>query len=416
MRSVVGALLNRAPVKLTSAPRLSMLPSSRDDKTDALKSMTSTGTLFAIVDRLANSTSQVDWGLFRAAASGKDEDRTPVARHAALDLWTKPNPYAWRQEFTEATQQHLELAGEGWWVIARAPGFDIPLELWVVRPDRIAPVIGTDGSTIVGYRYGSGTDAVPLATDEVISMRRPHPLEAFRGLGAVQSIYAELDAYRYSLEWNRTFFRNSAEPGGVIEMEQNLSDDEFAQWRQRWQEQHQGVSNAHRVAILEGGATWKPNQMTFRDMQFTELREVARDTIREAFGMPKAMLGAADDVNRANAEAGEWVFSRWLLVPRLERLKGALNHQLLPMFGTAAAGLEFDYTNPVPPNQGEEVEQLGILADAAKTLVDAGFEPTEVLAALGLPAMSHTPPPEPEPPMLPPGPPPGPEPEEDEDA
>ena len=71
-----------------------------------------------------------------------------------------------------------------------------------------------------------------------------------------------------------------------------------------------------------GSRNFASRARTNSSMKF---REVSRDTIRESFGYPKGMLGASDNVNRANQEAGEVMFSRWLLVPRLERIKQALN-------------------------------------------------------------------------------------------
>jgi hypothetical protein len=124
-------------------------------------------------------------------------------------------------------------------------------------------------------------------------------------------------------------------------------------------------------------------------MQFTELRNLSREIIREAFGFPKALTGSVDDVNRANAEANEVMFARWLLVPRLERIKQALNNDFLPLFGTAAKGLEFDYDNPVPDDRELASAELTARANAAKALADAGWEPAGVLSAVGLPEISY---------------------------
>ena len=63
-----------------------------------------------------------------------------------------------------------------------------------------------------------------------------------------------------------------------------------------------------------------------------------RDMILEAFGMSPHMIGREEDINRANAEAAEDVFARWVLMPRLDRIKDALNHQLLPLFASSGAG------------------------------------------------------------------------------
>ena len=393
---LAAPMTNRTPVSY--APRsFSFATQYRNDAEQQMRAMGSVGTLFAIVNRISNAVSQVDWHLYRKARSGKPEDRTEVTSHLALDIWNNPNQYYTRQEFVESFSQHVELTGEGWWVVGKDErAATLPLELWCVRPDRMS-VVASPTEFLTGYVYrGPDGEQVPLGRNDVIQIRMPNPLDPYRGMGPVQSTLVDLDASRYTAEWNRNFFLNSAEPGGVIEVPERLSDEQFDEMTMRWREQHQGVAQAHRVAIIEN-AKWVDRKFSMRDMQFGELRSVSREIIRESFGFPKPMLGAVDDVNRANAEAAEVVFARWLTVPRLERVKGALNSNFLPLFSTAA-GLEFDYESPVPEDQEAERAERESKAAAAKTyIVDCGFEPAEVLEMLDLPALTVAPKPVPPP-------------------
>lgn len=391
MRSLVGAILRRptntAPVPYTGRGNVSIPWRTPTGAEAQMRAMGSVGTLFAIVHRLSNATAQVGWGLYRQAATGqKPEEREQVTRHLALDIWNKPNGFYSRQEFIETFEQHLELTGEAWWVIARNPRAKTPLELWPVRPDRMAPDPDPD-EFLTGYTYTTPDGIqIDLELDEVIQLKMPNPLDPYRGMGPVQTILTDLDATRYSAEWNKNFFLNSAEPGGLIQVDHRLGDDEFNELRDRWNEQHKGVANAHRVAIIEQGQ-WIDRKFTMRDMQFAELRSVASEVIREAFGFPKPMLGTVEDVNRANAEAAEVVFARWLIVERLERIKQVLNTRFLPLFGTTGSGLEFDYTSPVPEDREADNAELTAKANAAATLVTVGFDSRDVLETVGLPEM-----------------------------
>lgn len=346
------------------------------------------GTLYAIVDRIITSYSQVTWHLYRSAPSGKKEDRVEVTQHAALDLFNKPNEFMLGPAFDEATQQHEELTGEQWWVISKVPGVSWPLELWPVRPDRMRPVAHPT-KYLTGYEYvGPSGETVPLGLDEVIFQRRPNPLDPYRGLGPVQTILTDLDSSRFGREWNRQFFVNNAEPGGLLQVDRRLDDDEFDELRERWNEQHRGTTAAGRVAIIENGIEWVDRKYTQRDMQFVELNSQSREVIREAFGFPKPALGATDDVNRANALAADDFFARWLIVPRLNRKRAVWNHRILPMYGTAGAGLEFDYDSPISGDEEAETTALVNRSQAVQFLVQAGAYGPEVLEAVGLPAMS----------------------------
>lgn len=389
MKSLIGTLLNKTPVSFPTERQSFGWFGSKKNTTSYLSQYSAVGTLFAIVNSTSNYTSQVDWKLWRKSRSGMKEDRVEVTSHAALDLWNKPNRFYTRQEFVEAFQQHIDLTGEGWWVVGRNPVADIPLELWVVRPDHMTPV-PSPTEFLSGYFYsGPDGEQVPLGLDEVIQLRMPNPLDLYRGMGPVQSILVDLDSARYSAEWNRNFFINGAEPGGIIQVDKSLSDDEFNELRNRWNETHKGVANAHRVALLEHGE-WKSLNFSQRDMQFVELRNASREVIREAFAVTKFDVGEIDDVNRATAEASEVRWSKRLIVPRLERIKGALNNDLLPMFGTSGQGLEFDYEDPTPPDHDSINSARDSKTSAYKTLVDAGVDPDDAARVVGLPPMKNT--------------------------
>lgn len=387
MRSLLGTLFNTTPVPYVNrGSQVSRIYSEPKGALAEMRAYGGNGALYGIVNRLMTSTAAVGWDLWKKAPSGKPEDRTLVTRHAALNLLNKPNGFFTQRELFETVQQHTDLTGEGWLVVARAPRMkSLPLELWPVRPDRIRPVVSPTDFAL-GYIYTSPDgEQVPLALGDVIRMRMPDPENPYRGLGPVQALMRTLDSTRWSEEWNRNFFVNNAEPGGIIEVEERLGDDEFNEFQARWAETHQGIGNAHRVAILENKMKWVDRKYTMREMQFAEVAAVAEAKTQVAFGFPDFMLGKVKDVNRASAEASDAMFGKWLVTPRLDRWKDMLNTYYLPMFGTTTEGLELDYQNPVPPDAEAENAERNSKATAAKTYIDAGFTGESVVEALNLP-------------------------------
>jgi HK97 family phage portal protein len=366
-----------------------------------MEAYASVSTLFAIINKISNSTGSVKWRMYQAEAEdgrrvnapnpgtertgGKELQRTEKVRHPALMLWNKPNPFYTSSLFVESSQQYIDLTGECFWILGRSPMSTMPLELWMVRPDKME-VVPSAEDFIAGYIYkGPNDEKIPLEVDQVIHIKMPNPMDPYRGLGPVQALMTDLQAVAAAAQYNRNFFTNDASPGGVIEMDVRLSDAEWTEFVERWRSQHQGVSNAHRVATLEQGAKWKDVGFSMRDMQFSELRSVSREVIREAFAMHGHMLGLTEDINRANAEAAEDVFARWTLVPRLDRIKDALNHQLLPLFGSSGQGVEFDFDDPSLENSEATAAMMLSQAQSAKTIVEAGGEFNSVLEAVGLP-------------------------------
>jgi HK97 family phage portal protein len=395
VKSVIGGALraarrstlrNQAPVPLASryTGALSTLLTSRSE----LSAMSAVGTIFAIVNGLAEATSTVRWGLYRSSLTGNPEDRKPILKHAALNTWNRPNDFMSGVEFRHAMLQHYELVGETDWLVGRDPRFPtLPLELWPVRPDRLQPIPDAK-KFLAGWEYlpPDGGQPIPLPVSDVIQMKLPNPEDPYRGMGPVQSVLQDIDSARYSAEWNRRFFMNSAEPGGVIEVPERLQDDEWQEMNQRWADTHKGVNNAHRVAIIEKGK-WVPTTFSMKDMQFQELRGVNRDVIREAWRYPVPLLGTTNDVNRATADAMTYLLARWMVVPRLERIRDVANMRFLPLFGATAQNIELDFDSPVEEDEAAKNAERDSKANAFKVLVEAGVDPRDAAEVACLPPM-----------------------------
>jgi HK97 family phage portal protein len=375
-----------------------------------LSTMSTMGTLYAIVQLISTGVSGPEWSMYRkpvdgrvryAPSDGGSDMRQEVLQHAALNVWNHPNDFFTGTDFREVGWQFRELVGEWYWVLDRVDlgggNFGPPVAIWPVRPDRMEPV--PDPDTIIrGWTYtGPNGELVPLDRQEVIQLRYPDPQDFCRGLSPVQSILADIDSARYTAEWSRNFFLNSATPGGIVQFSKRLSDEEFDEFTARWREQHQGVARGHRVGILEQGALWIPNTYSMRDMQFIELRHMNREVVREAYRIHGTMLGLAEDINRANAQTAEEVHTAWHEVPRLRRTRAALNEKFLPMYGETGGRVEFDFEDPTPADREQDNAELAVKATAAATLVTAGYDPTDVLRVVGLPAMKTIPVPEPAP-------------------
>lgn len=395
MRSLIGrlanglesTLVNRAsgpPVPLVGRRAgLFSTPDTFLDGERAYAAYGTVGTLFAIVSQIGNAFASVEWHQYQKTQARDKSKRKEILDSALMTLWNSPNPFYTGRFFRESVQQHLDLVGEGVIVLVRVGG--IITEMWPVRPDRIHPVKHPT-KFLTGYIYkGPDGEEVPLKLRDVIHIKLPNPADPYRGMGPVQSVLNDIDASRYSAEWNKNFFINGAKPGGIVEVDYRMGDDEFNEFVDRWRQQHQGVANAHRVAVLEN-AKWVDTNFSMSDMQFVELRNLPRELIREAFAFPKPMLGTVDDVNRANSDAAKEIMAENQTSPRLARWKDVLNHRLVPMF-VGGEQTELDHDDPVPINREAADRERNSQANSARALVLAGYHPDDVVEAMGLPHM-----------------------------
>jgi HK97 family phage portal protein len=396
VRSIRGATTN-PPVPYAPAGRYGLktqvLLGGNNSREMLMRAMSVNPTVYAVVDVITRAVAKPQWKLYRknpvdgrvryTTSDEGPDNRTEVIQHQALKVWNSPNPFYTNTQFIRAQQQHRELAGEAYWLIDYGTG-TIPLGLWPVRPDRMEPIPGTD-SFLAGYIYtGPDGQQIPFKPAEVIMLKDPDPRDPYHGLGPVQSVLVDIDADTYASNYNRNFFLNGAQPGGMITTPNELSDGEFDQLVNQFRETHQGVSRAHRVGVLENGATWTPHAITQRDMDFANLRTVSRDMTKLAWGVHSHILGISEDVNRANAITAEEIFQDSKVVPRLDDIKDVLNNQFLALFGSTGEGVEFDYIDPRPVNREADAKELISKAQAALFLVQGGYTPESAAYVVGL--------------------------------
>lgn len=401
--ALASAFTNRLPVPqsngdgVEAAGSFWMRPGA--DKLNQLEAYNQVSTLHQVVHSLSEDTSRVEWHMHRkrqrssvrtsqCELCGK-ENVDLLEDHPALTRWNEPNDFLVGQEFREGYQQHVELTGEGYWIIdiLDAGDFGGPMEMWYARPDRMLP-IKSKQKFLAGWVYRSPEgELVPLEIRQVIPIKSPDPVDIYAGSAATASLLIDIRSSVRSALWTDKFFENSAMPGGIIEVPNIIEDPQFEKLLLRWREQHKGVTNAHRVAILEAGMQWKDRSFSPKDMILTDLRKFSNDQIRQAWGFPEFASGMLQNANRASSEASDAWYTQRLIVPRLDKTRDALNYRYLKLWGTTGRAVEFAYSDPVPPDAESVNAERDSKVNAWASLVNAGADPDDAARVVGLPPM-----------------------------
>jgi HK97 family phage portal protein len=245
------------------------------------------GWVYACVNAIAEDVSMVNLHLMK---KGTDSP-TEVENHPAVNLLRGMNNTMTSSDVFMATQGYLELNGNGFWYIPSNLNGSKPAEIWPLNPTKVTTIKG-DKELVKGYIYlnPKGTE-VPLTPQEVLHFKRWNPTDPYRGMGTIQAAATAIDVDNYSAEWNKNFFFNSAMPSGVLSTANPISTEQYERLREQWKTRYQGVENAHRTAILEGGMTYSRISMTQKEMDFLEQRRFTRDEILGIFRVPKSILG-----------------------------------------------------------------------------------------------------------------------------
>ena len=310
----------------------------------------STGWVFACCNVISDEIAKTKLKLYKRKGDNVEE----VVEHPILDLLYRANNFTTKYDLFWLIGQYLELAGEAPLFVERENG--IPKQIYLLRPDKITVKAGQEGEFVSGYVYRNdkGTD-IPIEVDEMVFIKYPDPVNSFRGQGTLQGAAIVADIEEYSEEYNKNYFYNSATPSMFFKTEQKLTKDVRENFRKSLNQNFKGVHNAHKFLILEGGLDAKPLQLSQKDMDFINQLNWTRDKILGIFRVPRTALGITDDVNRANAEATDYVFAKRTIKPKITRIIEQLNEFLVPMFGDGES-LFLDFEDPVPEDKESKIK------------------------------------------------------------
>ncbi|WP_299674520.1 phage portal protein [uncultured Roseobacter sp.] len=261
--------------------------------------------------------------------------------HPVIDLVARPNPMQGRAELLEALYAQLLLNGNGY-VEAVAGEADLPVELHVLRSDRMSVVPGSDGWPVayeyaVGgrkHRFDASGPRVP-----VCHIKSFHPQDDHYGFSPMQAAAMAIDVHNSASRWSKALLDNAARPSGAIvyrgvEGQGTMAPDQYERLVSEMESHHQGARNAGRPMLLEGGLDWKPMGFSPSDMEFQKSKDAAAREIALAFGVPPMLLGIQGDATYANYQEANRAFYRLTVLPLATRVTAALAHWIAGFTGT----------------------------------------------------------------------------------
>lgn len=322
--------------------------------------------VYANVNVVSESVSGIELKLMKYYKGDVKE----VDEHPILDLLYKVNPSMTKSDFFFTLQSNLLLTGEAFIRLKRRNGRNLketPYELWPMDPSRVGVKIATDKDgfeMIAGYTYKGKTKDkdIELNPWEVIFIKNVNPEDPWRGIGAVEAAARSIDIINFSESYNLNFFKNSAVPYTVLYTDQRLNDNTIERLRTSWNSKYKGNNKAFETAILEQGLKIEKIQQTAKDMDYLEQQKFLRDKLMSIFRTTKVVMGITDDVNRANAEASEYVYSKYCIEPKMRKIIEYLNEFLVPLFDQKGEYF-LDFESPIKNDSFAHAQELKVLVD-----------------------------------------------------
>jgi HK97 family phage portal protein len=198
------------------------------------------------------------------------------------------------------------------------------LALNLLPPQYTSPI--PDPRTFVsGYEVQMPTgEKIKVAKDDVIWIRRPHPIDPYLSMTPMESAGIAIEIENLSKLYNRNFLLNDGRPGGLLVLRSEIDDDDKDELRSRFRG---NINRAGSISVIssDDGADYIDTAASPRDANYIEMRQLQKEEILAAFGVPESVIGNAAGRTFNNAAEELRVFWMETMMPHLEQIARGLD-------------------------------------------------------------------------------------------
>lgn len=317
---------------------------TNDYKTKPAQIKANLGWVYAANNFISEAFAGVEWQLTKTLKNG---DKETITEHPLLTLLDSPVDNMHGMQFGYLHAAYLNLVGESYIVPLgkNSKNPKLPAALHILPAHMVEYKVNKETGD-EAIKFGQDLYLENTATERTFYRDyRPDPDNPRYGKSIVSAAASAIDTDEKAKRYNRQFFANAARPSMLVESEKQMTDLAYNRWKQQLNELYTGEFNAYKPLLLEGGASAKPFALTQKDMDFLQGRKFSMDEILAMFGISPAMLGMIVAANRANMEAAEYNFAKWVLLPRVKAFCKFINKYIVDEFDPA---LQLSFVKFVP--------------------------------------------------------------------
>jgi HK97 family phage portal protein len=254
-----------------------------------------TTAVYSCVRILSETIASLPLHTYKYTESGKEK---ALNHDLYYLLHNEPNKEMTSFIFRETMMSHLLLWGNSYSQIIR-DGRGKVTALYPLLPNRMQVDRTSNGELYYIYNKNDVGNPVYLRREEILHI----PGLGFDGLVGYSPIAMAKNAIGMAIateEYGASFFANGANPGGVLEHPGIVKDPKRV--RDSWNAVYQGSSNAHRIAVLEEGMSYKTIGIPPNEAQFLETRKFQTEEICRIFRVPPHLVADLDKATFSNIE------------------------------------------------------------------------------------------------------------------
>jgi hypothetical protein len=327
---------------------------------------------------------------FQALGDGPNLNKRQLFGTSALGLLEVPWVNGSTAGLLVRMLQHADLSGNAY---VYRPN---PQRLQVLRPDWVEIVYLPEIPDPLAYMYWPGgrwskADPIPLAADDVCHWApTPDPLHPHKGISWLGAVLLELTADKSMSAHKLKFFENAAVPNMVVTVKEGLTDPQRNELTQVLRSRHEGLGNAYKTMLLEGGTDAKVVGADMQAMTFDTIQAAGENRIAAAAGTPGIIANLKEGLQAATYSNYQQAMRRFAEVT-CEPLWQSVCPPLSGLITTPPnSRLWYDKRN-IPALRADslaeaEVQQRNALT--VESLIRGGFEPLSARDAVMVNDMS----------------------------
>lgn len=311
----------------------------------------------------------------------------------ALQVLEQPWPGATTGDLLSRLLQYADLEGNAY-VTNYNPG-----RLKFMRPDWVTIITASDeepgmpsealDSHLVGYMYDPPTGGEPwfLLPDQVAHFAPiPDPEFQFRGMSWLTPVVREITGDTAATRHKLKFFENGATPQVIVSLDPSVTPEKVRKFQALMDSQHRGVDTAYKTLYLGGGADVTVVGKDLHQLDFKATQGAGETRLAAAAGVPPVIVGFSEGLAGSSLNAGNYASSRRRFADGTMRPLWRNAAGSLAQLVDVPAGAELWYDDRdiafLREDRRDAAEIQGVKSRTIRTLVDAGYAPETVVAAV----------------------------------
>lgn len=345
----------------------------RNMETVSNKDLLADSTLYACVSRIATDIGSMPVGLYIRDRNTRIWERAYLESVGIIN--STPNNYQTWSQFIECWILSKLLNGNAYILKQRDQDYNV-VGLHVLDPWRVQLLVTPDGVIVYNLLTSEQFRLMPggqlkVPSTEIVHDREITPFHPLQGVSPLYAAYMSATKSRDINNNASNFFKNGAQPSGILTGDVDMDDEKQAALKRYWQENFSG-DHAGRVALI--GADLKYTQLRFNnvDSQMIEQLRYSSEQICQAFGMPPYIVGIGSLPSGMKVDEVFDMYYKLALQGRIERLEYGLDQALEVSFPYS---LELDTEILLRMDKGKRVQVVSeMVKGSIKTVNEARLE------------------------------------------